>query len=109
MKVTLEAHHLRYMQTLAGNARFCEQAISRIPGLSSAAPQGAMYMLIKIDGVTDDAAWCKDLMDKASVFVLPGVCFAAPGYFRIVTCAGRELLQEAFERIGVYMRDTHKQ
>ncbi len=46
-------------------------------GLSSIAPQGAYYVLVDVSefGVTDDAAFCRRLAEKAGVAAVPGSSF----------------------------------
>jgi tyrosine aminotransferase len=104
----LAAFHSDYMQLLQNNAEYCAQRFSAIPGLDcTAPPQGAMYALIglrfptpatstataAVDGTSastdwnDDTAFAVALMAEQAVSVLPGVCFGAPGYFRVVFSA----------------------
>jgi aspartate/methionine/tyrosine aminotransferase len=110
----LAAFHSDYMQLLQNNAEYCVRRFSAIPGLDcTAPPQGAMYALIGLrfptattatatataipatagNGTTastdwnDDTALAVALMAEQAVSVLPGVCFGAPGYFRVVFSA----------------------
>jgi aspartate/methionine/tyrosine aminotransferase len=102
----LAAFHSDYMQLLQNNAEYCVQRFSAIPGLDcTAPPQGAMYALIGLRFPTattataatadtstttdwnDDTAFAVALMAEQAVSVLPGVCFGAPGYFRVVFSA----------------------
>jgi tyrosine aminotransferase len=59
--------------------------ISQMPGLVSVRPQGAMYVMVRIDttvlDVRDDRHFTECLMAEESVFVLPGSCFHAPSTY----------------------------
>ena len=85
------------------NAAFSAERLARVPGLSVSAPQGAMYLMLGLDaarfGVRDDVDFSQQLLAQTNVFVLPGACFGAKDFVRIVFCAPRELLAEAYDRI----------
>merc|ERR1712107_451232 len=75
-----------------------------IPGLMPVMPQGAMYMMVKIDrtrfpGFKSDLQFVERLVAEQSVFCLPGKCFNYPNYVRIVLTVPAPLLQEACERM----------
>ena len=66
-----------------------------------------MYVMIGIDvdrfdGVADDIEFSQKLLREQSVFVLPGQCFRAPNFFRIVFCATPAMLTEAAARIAEF-------
>ncbi|KAK8843435.1 tyrosine aminotransferase [Kwoniella newhampshirensis] len=86
------------------NAKIMYEAISTTPGLVTNFPGGALYMLVRIDPVvlpqfTDDVAFSTALYQEEAVFVLPGVCFEAPGYFRVVLGAPAHIMSEVAERM----------
>ena len=64
-------------------------------------------MLLKIsvdtfrndDGTYDDVRFAKQLLAEESVLVLPGECFHAPGYLRLVITAPHAEQQRAWDRI----------
>lgn len=91
------------MSELELNAKFTVKALAKAPGLRCIAPQGAMYTMAEIDsellGFADDMEFTKALLREESVFVLPGQCFQAPNFIRIVFCAPQFVLSEAFHRI----------
>lgn len=99
-------------KTLARQATFTYDMLSKCPGLTVIPPQGAMYIMVKInieefdDSITDDVSFSQMLMDEENVFVLPGKAFGcsskSPSYnaFRVVFCAPEEILAVAFCRIG---------
>lgn len=91
------------LTTLQNNAAVLVDALAPCPGLTTVAPQGSMYLMAALDvaalGFDDDLAFTKALRAEESVFVLPGECFQAPNFVRIVFCAPAPVLQEAAARI----------
>ncbi|KAK4687061.1 tyrosine aminotransferase, partial [Tremellales sp. Uapishka_1] len=80
------------------------EAVQSIPGLSTTMPQGALYMLVRIalaefPDFKDDADFCAALYKEEAVFVLPGQCFSAKGYFRVVNGAPVEVMRDVMERL----------
>jgi len=49
--------------------------------------------------ITDDVTFTALLLDETNVFALPGSCFGADNFFRVVFCAPKEVLEEAYGRI----------
>ena len=88
-------------------ATIAERA-SKIEGLSTVAPpQGAMYVLIQVDlnafrDCSTDVRFAEKLLAEESVLVLPGNCFKAPGFIRIVTTVPVSVLQTAWDRIETF-------
>lgn len=68
-------------------------------------PQGAMYMMIKIElekfpEFSTCLEFTEALITEQSVLVFPGQpCFNFPGFFRIVLTVPEELIIEACKRI----------
>jgi tyrosine aminotransferase len=93
-------------QLEAQAACVCAQ-LQGVPGLRLVTPRGAMYVMIgldvdRFDGVADDIEFSQKLLREQSVFVLPGQCFRAPNFFRIVFCAPPAMLTEAAARIAEF-------
>ncbi len=86
--------------------------IGEIEGLSTAAPKGAFYSFIKVEG----GPWKSDLefvrgLLKSGVVTVPGSGFAPTlegKYFRIVFLPTPEQLNEAFDRISRYMKSARQ-
>lgn len=62
---------------LESNAAFTLQALRKIPGLKVVIPQGAMYVMVRIDteklgDIEDDLDFTQKLLDEEAVFILPG-------------------------------------
>lgn len=100
---TEDAAFKAVMTDLETNAQFTVKALANAPGLRCIAPQGAMYVMIEVDcemlGFEDDMHFTRALLEEQSVFVLPGQCFQAPNFIRIVFSAPQTILSEAFSRI----------
>ncbi|CEP01204.1 Tyrosine aminotransferase [Plasmodiophora brassicae] len=108
-----DAYFADLCRVLRDNAERCVRHIDRIEGLSCVAPQGAMYLMVRIDlgafaGFQNDMDFSQALLTEQSVFVLPGTAFRAPGFFRIVYCAPGPALDEAFDRIRAFCRRHHR-
>jgi len=94
--------------TLEENAAFTYERLSRVEGLKIIKPHGAMYCMVGItkfnDIITDDVSFARQLLLEQSVLVLPGSCFNMKNYFRIVICAPKQKLEEAYERIEEFCK-----
>eukprot|EP01083_Nonionella_stella_P274942 933676_1 len=99
--------------TLETNASICVRALKEAKGLKVVEPQGAMYMMVEIlfdqfDGISTDLEFCQKLLDDEFVFVLPGSCFRAEKFFRIVLCPPEDKLITACERIKKFCESHTK-
>jgi len=99
------------LKALEESAQCCMRHCRSTPGLELAAePQGSMYCMVRLQpealhGIgTDDVAFAGALLEEESVVVLPGKCFCAPGYFRVVYAAPPAVLDEAWARIGAFCK-----
>jgi len=94
------------LRTLEEHAAYAVSALAGVPGLTVLPAAGSMYVMVRVDadalGVGDDMGFVRALRAEASVFLLPGECFMAPGYVRLVFCAPRGVLSEAFARIRAF-------
>ena len=67
-------------------------------------PQGAFYLFINIKAVNGDSmAFCKDLLEKQGVALVPGVAFGMEGYARFSFACGEEQIIEGIKRIESYV------
>lgn len=92
---------------LEQNALTAFQALSKIPGLKPMMPQGAMYMMVGMEGwrmpdFKDDLEIISSLVKEQSVMCLPGKCFNCPDFFRIVLTVPEEILLEACQRMAEF-------
>jgi len=106
-KQELREFNQRYVSIIETNARICVERLSQIPGMTTIAPQGTIYLLVKInielfEDLADDRDFAAKLLEEEMVFVLPGQCFGATNFIRIVFCAPDDKLHEAFDRIATF-------
>jgi len=125
---SLEAFHANYVQLLAENARFVQATL--LPATTEAEaesegrkeggqggsivgvslpnlPQGALYMLLKLDSAAfgdldDDVAFCAALLQEENLVLLPGQCFGLPGYVRLVLTPPQPMLAEGLRRLQAF-------
>jgi tyrosine aminotransferase len=97
------------LKALEESAQCCMRHCRSTPGLQLAVePQGSMYCMVRLQpGVlhgigTDDVKFAGALLEEESVVILPGQCFGAPGYFRVVYAAPPAVLDQAWARIGAF-------
>ena len=96
------------INVIQNNAKLAFTKLRGIPGLMPVMPQGAMYMMVRIDrtrfpGFKSDLQFVERLVAEQSVFCLPGKCFNYPNYVRIVLTVPSILLQEACERLNLVL------
>ncbi len=68
--------------------------------LSVIKPEGAFYLFVNIKKVTNDSMrFCKELLEKEGVAVVPGIGFGSEGYFRFSFATDEESIKEGIRRI----------
>lgn len=78
--------------------------INAIEELSVLSPAGAFYLFVNIKKVSNDSmTFCKELLEKQGVAVVPGVGFGSEGYFRFSFATDIESIREGIKRIGVFV------
>lgn len=86
--------------------------LNEIEGVSVQNPGGAFYMFPRIDGMAQggwntDKEFVLDLLNEEKVLTVFGSGFGeehGSGHFRIVILPTEEILREAFDRMGAFMR-----
>ena len=53
--------------------------------------------------IDDDVEFCKQIFAEESVHLLPGSCFGADNFFRVVICPPEPMLNEAWDRIELFI------
>jgi len=111
LRTTSAQWYSNVLRALKESADCCVRRCSAIPGLEVASePRGAMYLMVRLQegalqGIgTDDVAFARQVLQEESIAVLPGQCFNAPGFFRVVFAAPPEVLEDAFDRIEEFCR-----
>lgn len=82
-------------------------------GLYPIMPEGAMYMMIRIDldnfpEYDNELEFLQDMIKEQSVFCLPGKCFDFPSYMRIVLTVPEEMMREACYRMTEFCEKHYK-
>jgi len=98
----------RLLGSLQDSAEYCIERCKTVKGLEVASnPQGAMYIMVRIKpdvfkDINGAVQFAGALLEEEAVVILPGECFAYPGYFRIVFCGNIQTLEEAWDRIEAF-------
>jgi len=98
----------RVMEMIESQAVYLTNYINEhCNGLQAIQPQGSIFVMVSITfgrfiGIDSDQEFVKQLLKEEMVLVLPGSCFMANGFIRLVTCAPSEVLQEACKRIQAF-------
>ncbi|RDU57463.1 pyridoxal phosphate-dependent aminotransferase [Helicobacter sp. MIT 99-5507] len=78
--------------------------INDIKLLNVRLPQGAFYLFINIKKINPDSmAFCKDLLEKEGVALVPGVAFGMDGYVRFSFACSEEQIKAGITRIDRYI------
>lgn len=107
MKNVSNSWHLSVLRSLHMQANYSYERLSHMIGLEPVMPQGSMYIMVGIQvtkfvDIESDIDFSQKLLNEESVFVLPGQCFGAKNYFRIVFCAPMDKLAEAYNRMSEF-------
>lgn len=93
-----------FIQAFQNRRNLAHKLINGIKSLEVRLPQGAFYLFINIKAVNSDSmAFCKDLLEKQGVALVPGVAFGMEGYARFSFACGEEQIVEGIKRIEAYV------
>ncbi|MGP1484822.1 MAG: pyridoxal phosphate-dependent aminotransferase [Campylobacter sp.] len=85
------------------------QMINQIDGLSVVSPDGAFYLFVNCLNVQKDSMkFCKELLEKAKVAVVPGVGFGMDGYFRLSFATDLDSIEKGIKRIEEFVKNYKK-
>ncbi|WP_300926801.1 aminotransferase class I/II-fold pyridoxal phosphate-dependent enzyme, partial [Helicobacter rodentium] len=80
----------------------CEK-LNAIKGLKVSKPDGAFYLFVHCADVSKDSMkFCKDLLEKVGVAVIPGIGFGMDGYFRFSFATDLNSIEKGIQRIKEY-------
>jgi aminotransferase len=67
-------------------------------------PEGAYYILVRIEDIDDAHAYCLELLRSARVVIVPGAGFGptTTAHARLSYCMSEEVINEAFDRIASF-------
>ncbi len=79
---------------------FLVAKLAEIPAVQVAAPDGAMYVFVGINGMTDSVGFAKQLVRDAKLGLAPGAAFGAEGegYLRWCFASSIERLEDGVQR-----------
>lgn len=80
--------------------------LGTLPGVSAAAPDGAMYAFFAVDGMTDSVAFCKRLVREAKLGLAPGRAFGpeGEGFVRWCFASDPARLDQGIARLARFLR-----
>jgi aspartate aminotransferase len=79
---------------------------NEIDGLSVLKPDGAFYLFVNIQEVSNDSLkFAKDLLASKEVAVVPGVGFGSEGYFRFSFATDIESIRTGIKRIEEFVKE----
>ncbi|MBU6272861.1 MAG: pyridoxal phosphate-dependent aminotransferase [Betaproteobacteria bacterium] len=80
-------------------------ALAGIGGVTAAAPPGAMYLFIRVAGMTDSVALAKALVRESGLGLAPGAAFGAEaeGWLRWCFAKPLPMLQEGAARLAAHL------
>ena len=80
-----------------------------IDGLSVLKPDGAFYLFVNIQNVSDNSLkFAEELLAKTGVAVVPGVGFGSEGYFRFSFATDIESIRTGISRIEKFVQEMKK-
>ena len=90
----------------AEGRRLTGEALAGLNGVRHAAPDGAFYAFIGVEGLRDSLSFAKTLVSEHKVALAPGVAFgeAGEGFLRICFAQGSERLTRALQRLQEGLR-----
>lgn len=81
-------------------------SFNEIKGLSSINPDGAFYLFVNIQEVTNDSMkFCSDLLEQKGVALVPGLAFGTEGYVRFSFATDLATIQEGIKRIKEFVEN----
>jgi aspartate/methionine/tyrosine aminotransferase len=77
-----------------------------VPRVEAVMPDGAMYVLLRVDGTSDSLALAKSLVAKAGLGLAPGIAFGpeCEGFLRWCTARPADTLKRGIDRLDGYLR-----
>ena len=89
---------------------FIYNALNDIPGVSAVKPKAAFYIFPKIDtkkfNITNDEQFALDLLRDKKILLIHGGGFnwKEPDHFRVVYLPRIEILKDATEKLGDFLK-----
>ena len=95
-----------FVAAVRTGARHLMTELARLGAVRAVEPEGAMYVLLRIEGQADSLSLAKDLVGRARLGLAPGIAFgqASEGYLRWCVARPPAVLTEGVERLAGYLR-----
>ena len=90
------------IQTFDQRRKYMIERLEKMPGLEFIKPQGAFYVMIKVN------ATAEDLLEHAEIATVPGDAFGAPGFIRLSYTVSKEDLKTGLDRLEQYLKSLAK-
>ena len=82
------------------------KSFNEIKGLSTIDPDGAFYLFINIQEVTNDSMkFCSELLEQTGVALVPGLAFGTERYVRFSFATDLATIQEGIRRIKEFIEN----
>lgn len=95
-----------FVRSVHAGANHLMHLLRDLPQIQAVEPEGAMYVLLRVEGRPDSLALAKDLVMQAGLGLAPGIAFgpASEGYLRWCVARPPEILSEGVNRLARYLR-----
>ncbi|MEB3338579.1 MAG: pyridoxal phosphate-dependent aminotransferase [Leptolyngbyaceae bacterium] len=92
-------------QAFAERRQFMFDALTAIPGLTCAKPNGAFYLFPDISKIgLSSLDFCSSLLENQQVAVIPGIAFGADDHIRLSYATDMATIQKGMERLDTFVR-----
>lgn len=100
-----EAAAATFRERVRTGAATLLEALAPIERVRPVTPDGAMYVLLRVDGHTDSLALAKALVAQAGLGLAPGIAFgdSAEGWLRWCVARPPEILAQGAERLAGFL------
>jgi len=90
-----------FLAHCAAGRKLAGEALDGLNGIRYAAPPGAFYAFVGVEGLNDSLGLAKKLVTNHRVAVAPGVAFGAAGegFLRVCFAQSADLLERAMQRL----------
>lgn len=100
-------------QCLKKRAKYLEQELSQISGLSFLNPEATFYIFLNIQNylgkifnqvlIKDSADFCKALLEDQALVTVPGSAFGTEGYLRLSFAVEETVIKQAIKRLKSFL------
>jgi aspartate/methionine/tyrosine aminotransferase len=100
-----EAVTRQFVDSVRDGASALMQALQTVPRVRAVQPEGALYVMVSVEGETDSLALAKSLVREAGLGLAPGSAFGASceGYLRWCIARPAPVLQEGADRLARFL------